>query len=430
MLGRGRQLSGNRLALGCGVAAMLFSLVFQSPGVVLSPDGWAYWEGSVSILRGEGYRYLDGPPIGAWPPGFPVYLALWQAVFGVSAGTIAWAHAVAIGAAAGFWVAVAMRVVPAREFPLQACAAAATLTFLIPISLRAVLSESLFMAWLGAALLVAVDRRADADARPATGSSIARFTILALLLFGMLSTRHAGIAFLPALAWLSWRSVPPLLTRSRTLVTAAFVVAVVAWAAAALALGALGNNARVPLDAELVERAAANGRANLAAIASVLWPTSAAGAIAAGLLAISATLWPELGRVRRSPSEPAAAVAAVPGLATATLLASACAAVVWAAHDVRGARIVLPVAAMAVLLLANTGARGPSRRRQRMAAAVLVAVAAVQVARAGFWIRHALGTESEGLSWSSAPAPPDYPWIEREGSEASPRSIGSGGDSR
>ena len=39
----------------------------------LSPDGWAYWEGSVSLLTGHGYRYFGGTPIIHWPPGLSAF---------------------------------------------------------------------------------------------------------------------------------------------------------------------------------------------------------------------------------------------------------------------------------------------------------------------------------------------------------------------
>ena len=427
--GLSRVAPAMRLAIAGGVVSALFSLLFQSPGVVLSPDGWAYWEGSVSLLRGDGYRYLDGPPIDAWPPGFSAYLALWQLLFGVSAGTLAVAHAMAIGVASALWIAVAMRHFPGRRLPPAAFAAAATLALLIPIALRAVLSESLFMAWIGAALLVAAGVGSGETALQ-RGS---RWAILGFCSAGMLLTRHAGVAYLPALAWIASRSRPAAAVAATARFALAASAALAAWLAVLQSLGRFGNNPRVPFEAGFVARVAGNLLDNLAALASSLLPGSPVGVVGVALLAASLGLATGLEISQREPGGGAAR--GIPGLVPAAVLAGVCAAAVSALYDVRGARIVLPISALVVLVLVHASAQVSRTAVRRVAVVALFTLAAVQLGRAGYWVRHVSRIESAGLSWSlelvppcgpgadcrrlpGQVEPPTFGWIERDGSKA------------
>lgn len=71
----------------CAGLAMLIATAMLSIGITLGPDGWAYWEGSVSIIRGSGYSYFGGQTIVAFPPLFSMALSLAQSAFGVSGAT-------------------------------------------------------------------------------------------------------------------------------------------------------------------------------------------------------------------------------------------------------------------------------------------------------------------------------------------------------
>ena len=55
---------------------------------VLDFDSWAYWEGSLSLLNGDGYFTLKGTRITAWPPLFSSVLAIWQSIFGNTLGAV------------------------------------------------------------------------------------------------------------------------------------------------------------------------------------------------------------------------------------------------------------------------------------------------------------------------------------------------------
>lgn len=427
---------GELLALAGGMVAMLFSLVLQWPGAVLSADGWAYWEGSLSLLAGEGYRYLDAGPIVAWPPGFSAYLALWQLVFGVSAGTLVFAHAFAIGVAAAIWIAVARRLVPAHPsmpLPPALVAVAVLLAIVLPICLRTVLSESLFMVWLGAAIGVTTrGDAASAEGPESTPRGLRRTTLLALLAGGLMLTRHVGVAFLPALLWLEWRSRrhPRLTDRTRLLIGVAAAVGL--WFAVRVWLGLLDNNPRMSIDANAPAALLLNMQANLVALVSCFLPKSLAGVAFVAVLVSLLILVPGLGG-RRSRTTRTAASA----LPAATLLAAGCAAVTWALFGVSGRRIVLPVAAMLILVAAQWGARSRRRPARRFVNALLIAFALVQLGRVAYWGYHAATAGREGLSWSATlvrpcspdrecvlgpndVVPPDYPWIDRRTESAAP----------
>ena len=84
--------SKSQLALLGGILAFIISgSIFLSRGVVLSVDGWAYWEGSVSLLHGNGYKYfgIENASISVFTPLFSILLAIVQFFFGVSGYSLA-----------------------------------------------------------------------------------------------------------------------------------------------------------------------------------------------------------------------------------------------------------------------------------------------------------------------------------------------------
>ena len=91
------------MAFGVGAAIVTALSLYGSlrNGLSFTPDSWAFWQISVSLLSGHGYRYADGHPVVFWPPGFACYLAVWQAMFGISVGTLVKVQ-IAVGAFAGW----------------------------------------------------------------------------------------------------------------------------------------------------------------------------------------------------------------------------------------------------------------------------------------------------------------------------------------
>lgn len=50
-------------------------------GILTTPDSWAYWEGSISIIEGNKFAFLGGGEIYYWPPLFSLYLTFIQMLF-------------------------------------------------------------------------------------------------------------------------------------------------------------------------------------------------------------------------------------------------------------------------------------------------------------------------------------------------------------
>lgn len=78
-------------------------------GIRVSPDSWAYWQGSVQLLENSQYRYFfQHQPIRSWPPGYSLYLASWQSWLGVSGKTLVIANITLITLVAGLWTCLSL----------------------------------------------------------------------------------------------------------------------------------------------------------------------------------------------------------------------------------------------------------------------------------------------------------------------------------
>lgn len=59
----------------------IFSYWNNRNGILATPDSWAYWEGSISIIEENKFAFLGGDEIYYWPPLFSLYLAFIQILF-------------------------------------------------------------------------------------------------------------------------------------------------------------------------------------------------------------------------------------------------------------------------------------------------------------------------------------------------------------
>lgn len=185
-------------SIACGVgAAIVAALSLYGSlrnGMSFTPDSWAFWQSSVSLLSGHGYRYADGYPVIFWPPGFAGYLAVWQAVFGISVGTVVKAQ-VALGAMAAFsWTALALSIDNSDRHRL----ASGVVTALL---IAATVSRSFQSPWANVALFALIPWllwatvRLDGARTPSRTLLWAGLASLALLV--MLLTHNSAIAFVP-----------------------------------------------------------------------------------------------------------------------------------------------------------------------------------------------------------------------------------------
>ncbi len=218
---------------GWALVAAAAALVVSRRGLFFTPDSWAYWEGSVSLLAGRGYRFLGGRAIGAWPPLTSLYLALWQLAFGTSIETLRWALAGAAAAHVVVWTRLG-RALGARGAWTLAPAVALFAAFAAREN-SWLLSESLTLPLLGGALL--------ALARAGTRRGKAPFVAAGCWMTALLLTRHASFAFLPPMvAGAPWLAPGGGRRRLYAGSSAAAGAATGIWIAAQAALDQLGSH--------------------------------------------------------------------------------------------------------------------------------------------------------------------------------------------
>jgi hypothetical protein len=429
--GRGRSERSARLrAVGAGLLAAAFSFMYQSPGVVLTPDGWAYWEGSVSLLAGEGLRHLGGQPLGAWPPLFPLYLAAWQSALGTFAGTLAVAQAAALGLAAALLVAAAERLAARDAPPFFRGALALALALVPAIALREVLSESLFAVFLGGALLVAstVQPEGDRDTPSALRLGVAT-PLFTALVAGLVLTRHQGLAFVPGLAWLFARRALGDARRARAMALALLAVAGGAWLVVRVALGQMGSHRPIGIDDALAGRVVSATWSNLSGGWSLVAPASLPGVTVVAMAVVAVAMG-----LRRFATHERAVDAAVqdppPGLTAAAAVSTLLTLALLAATGMVGSRFVMPLALLLLVVLPSRGSFARRAWRRRAVVAFTIVLAAVQAWRGVRWAIHVSEVGPVGVPWSaelaascgSDPAcrslpgtvtPPDLPWVDR-----------------
>jgi hypothetical protein len=90
----------------CVSISLLLYTGFHFHGMPIIPecgDGWAYWQGAISISDGLGYRDFSGAPILFWPPAYSTYLASWTALFGPTALAMVLGNAFLVAVQAVLW---------------------------------------------------------------------------------------------------------------------------------------------------------------------------------------------------------------------------------------------------------------------------------------------------------------------------------------
>ena len=187
-----------RVAVGTlflAVFAFASAMLSLRRGMPFNHDGWYYWQGSVSLLKGLGYRDFTGEPIRDWPPLYSVYLALCQLVLGVSARSIGISTAFAAAAAVASWsVLIAWFARECGRGPRDVLCALAFVGVVLALNARNVRSENLFHAVLPLLLLFTLRARVSATpGRFLLESGLAGVALLISLLI-----RNASLAFWPA----------------------------------------------------------------------------------------------------------------------------------------------------------------------------------------------------------------------------------------
>jgi hypothetical protein len=422
-------------AYGLFSAALAASLTaaLTRRGLLLTPDGWAYWEGAVSLLSGRGYAYFGGQPIHAFPPLFSGLIALASAMLGVSGATLAVLLAWIAACAAFGWTVLYVRWSGDSSARFWKTTIAIATALWVGFWCQSLLADTLGLALI-APVSWAVARCGERgrDGAPVVGTGA--LVTLAVSLGALVVTRHAGLALVPAAATvalvISWRA-PAI--RRQGIVIAAIVIPLAIAAIVAAAVGqlhsrtvALGVARYTPADyAEQI----ANGFADLVAhpvLRAGKWVVAIVSAIAFVLA---------LARLRARNDEAARGTLAVAALALLGLLSTAVLFNLTWVHDELRGRFLWSLPLVLIGTLAVAASRGPAGRPRGwalVAALIATLVTALAAGRAGVGVVRALERSAPVDVTASTTirvdhvdrppvaagrhtlvSPPSYPWIDR-----------------
>ena len=204
----------------CGAGAAAVHGWSTRHGLAFTPDSWAYWEGSVSILEGCGLRYVGGQSITDWPPLFFWYLAIAQAVLGKSVFALTLAYSVVLAVSVVGWSKLVLRLHSSWN-GISVVSATYIALFVIPWY-SILLFELLALAILPWLLLELLDLVAAQDPRKVQAVRSLIFSA------ALLVTRHASLALVPDIMLIP--IISGAVARASLFSTAASVGAVAMWA--------------------------------------------------------------------------------------------------------------------------------------------------------------------------------------------------------
>ncbi|MBF0409232.1 MAG: hypothetical protein HQM10_17970 [Candidatus Riflebacteria bacterium] len=187
------------LPIFCALLAAFLSWLILSQGIKLTPDGWGYWEGSVSILSGHGYKYFGGQAILSFPPLFSLYLSVIQGITGVSGYSLMYSLSLLSAITAFCWSFLLICLTRGiKEIQFSRWVGSLYLSAFVGYYFTFLLSETLFLPILGLFFIqlrrVQINEKSINQCLP---ELVAVWFIMAL----MMLTRNSCIAFLPGLAF-------------------------------------------------------------------------------------------------------------------------------------------------------------------------------------------------------------------------------------
>lgn len=183
------------LALFTSLLTVIISAINLRNGVKATTDGWAYWEGSVSLLNGHGYTYFGGQPIAKFQPLFSIYLAGMQKVFGVSGWSLALSILLLAGLTSFIWSYLIRSLSnPKADFPFQNFIFPVYVSMFIVFQYRLFLSETLFLFFVGLLLTLFAQIYLNRNRQK---QLFYRIFFLSIILTLLLFTRNAAVVFVP-----------------------------------------------------------------------------------------------------------------------------------------------------------------------------------------------------------------------------------------
>jgi hypothetical protein len=178
------------------LAVVMCSLILRE-GILFAPDGWGYWEGSVSLLHGQGFTYFGGHPIFWYPPLFSLYLALWQGLLGVSGHTLCVAVIACCGASALIWTCCFRLLFGEQRNWLHSVLLVAFVSSFLAVCNTLLQSEPLQLVLQGL-LLLSLTSILLQDRPPNSWQYWGWNLWLGLLVLLLLACKNSSLAFVPA----------------------------------------------------------------------------------------------------------------------------------------------------------------------------------------------------------------------------------------
>ena len=411
-----------RICLVSAAVASGLSWLINRTGITFTPDSWSYWEGSVSLLAGDGYVYFGGQPIVSFAPLFSCVLAAAQAIGGVSGNTLIWFTVGMAAITAVVWTGFLRKSFP-RESAGQLCVwlAAAYLALFIGTHYTSLFADTMLLPLLGLGLgfTLSATRAAGPHYALLIGGLIATLSVALLL-------KNSTVAFLPAFMAMLLAAEKPL--RVRLISAASVAAAAVPWIAVRLLLGQGGSH---PTSAGGVYTPSEYAGQLVSDVANRFGPLSFGFGYALLAIAVGVVIYGLQPRFRNLPwHQPLVLTSLFAVVSSLTLFALFNA--TTAIHDRLGGRFLWHVPLAIVIAVAIVGSNATSRTVQRTCIALLAVVVTLQAARSGRYAWERNTTPAEGvitaemaLSPSHVPgpdiirdgktviAPPDFPWVDR-----------------
>ncbi len=228
----------------CIVVAPLFALLsyilLHTRGMLLDPDGWAAWQGAVSLATGGGYRYFSGNPIVAWPPLYSAYLSLWTIILGPTGWSLLVANGVLIVLQAFGWIRLALIITVDSGLRLSSgtlLLLAVYLGLFVPLHQQELFAQDLVYCLLPAYLTVLWKLVSGTKLEHDTGA----FSLLATLGAMLWLAHNTAIVFVVGASFMlaarrprSWHSL--------SLAAATLTIPALCWLTVRLALGQTGSH--------------------------------------------------------------------------------------------------------------------------------------------------------------------------------------------
>lgn len=402
----------HRLPLLLAAISPLIYVVAAREGLAFTPDSWAYWEGSVSLISGCGLTYVGGQPVTDWPPLFTAYITAVQLVLGTRAGALLVACAFLLSVGVAGWTRLLTRGGHLGRNLSLAGGAYVTL-FLLPWH-GVLLSELLVMAVLPWLLSDLLDISVTGTV---TRTRTARLT---LWLTALLLTRHTSLAWVPPTVGLVWWAARSPGSRARAVAAAS--MAVTLWALLNWALG-IATLARIDSTGFT---AAVPGRI-WQVVSSVGWLFATSRwrldlvASALVLLVVSGSI-----TLRRAAPSEWRAIRTLVLFACTTLLCLIGLAAAADPVDHLAGRFLLFVPPIVVFVVVHVTRHAPSQALRVLGAATLAFLLIMQGARAtvmvwkGHWgawgpvVAPTVQLSADGASGPHSTTPPSFPWIARD----------------